>query len=77
MYIYIIFIKYIYIYHIYIYIKNNVCETSNKVTYIFHANTFRNCIPSLVCVSVCVSVCLCVCVCVCVKDIYYMYVYYK
>ena len=53
---------YIYI-HIYIYLKETnfiVCDhcEHQKITYFFHTDIFRNCIPS--------SVCVCVCVCVCV-----------
>ena len=52
---------YIYI-HIYIYLKETnfiVCDhcEHQKITYFFHTDIFRNCIPSSVCV------CLCVCVC--------------
>ena len=72
MYIYIIFIKYIYIYHIYIYIKNNVCETSNKVIY-FPCKYISE-LYSFVSVCVCVCECVFVCVCVYVCERYILYV---
>ena len=50
----------------------NVCDRceNQKITYFFHTDTFRNCIPS--------SVYICVCVCVRVKDTCWKFsIYYK